>query len=97
MQQAASAEKDFHAKEEDKEREKAFQRVQREARKLPGIQRKVAVAIMGEGTVKDGAQRIGISTSAFYRERNKARRRLKKLRPIWVRFGKALQPARFSA
>ncbi len=71
--------------------------MRREARKLPGIQRKVAVAIMGEDTVKDGAQRIGISTSAFYRKKDKVRRGLKKLRPLWVRFGKALQTVRFPA
>jgi hypothetical protein len=51
---------------------------------------------MGEGTVKDGALRIGISTSAFYRERDKTRRRLKKLKPIWARFGKAFQTIGFS-
>jgi DNA-directed RNA polymerase specialized sigma subunit len=91
---APSAEDVFEKKEEEEERQRAFETVQAEAKKLPDIQRKVAVAIMGQGTVKDGAQRIGISTSAFYREKDKARRRLKKLKPIWVKFGKAFQVMR---
>jgi transposase-like protein len=78
-------------------RKKVFERIRKEPRKLLGIQRKVARMIMREDAVKNATQRIGISTSAFYRERNKARRRLKKLKPIWVRFGKALQTRRFSA
>jgi hypothetical protein len=48
---------------------------------------------MGEGAVKNATRRIGISTSAFYRERDKARRRLKKLRPVWVRFGNPIKIA----
>jgi len=50
---------------------------------------------MGEvGTMKETRQRIGVSTGDFYREKAKVRRKLKKLKPIWVRFGKGLQGSR---
>jgi hypothetical protein len=85
-----SAEEVFEKQEKEEERKTAFKTVHREANKLPGLQRKVPAAIMGEDAVKTATQRIGIGSSTFYRERDKVRRRLKKLRPIWVRFGKAM-------
>jgi len=46
--------------------------------------------MMGErGKLKETRQRLGVSTGDFYREKAKVRRKLKKLKPIWVRFGKA--------
>jgi hypothetical protein len=47
---------------------------------------------MGEGgTLNETRQRIGVSTGGFYREKQKVRRNLKKLKPMWVRFGKAFR------
>jgi DNA-directed RNA polymerase specialized sigma24 family protein len=91
---APSAEGVFETEEEERERQRAFETVREETSKLPAEQRKIAVALMGEGaTLKETRQRIGVSTRDFYRQKEKVRRKLKKLKPIWVRFGKAIRAA----
>jgi DNA repair protein RadC len=89
-----SAEEVFETEEEERKRQRAFETVRQETGKLPAKQRKIAVALMGEGaTLKETRQRIGVSTRGFYRDKQKVRRKLKKLKPIWVRFGKAIRAA----
>jgi DNA-directed RNA polymerase specialized sigma24 family protein len=89
---APSAEEIVEKEEEERERQRGFETVRQETGKLPANQRKIAVALMGEGgTLKETRQRIGVSTRDFYREKQKVRRKLKKLKPIWVRFGKAIE------
>jgi len=85
-----SAEKVLETEEEERERQRAFDTVREETGKLPVNQREIAIAMMGErGKLKETRQRLGVSTGDFYREKAKVRRKLKKLKPIWVRFGKA--------